>query len=190
MNRLGLLATKQTVDALSNRSLYEGASQKYAAVVEVLWEHSLSCAHACQIICALKGLKLAEDPVTLGRLHDIGKLLRLRVIGELEKGGKGESTGDADELLATMDAHHGKSGAVLLKKWLFAGVFVQVAELHDHVEHILTPSRELMVVHRATPSSSPWGTAPPTPAASSPNRCTPPRPSGSTPRSSPSSRSR
>jgi HD-like signal output (HDOD) protein/ActR/RegA family two-component response regulator len=147
VNRLGLLATKQTVDALSNRSLYEGASQKYAAVVEVLWEHSLSCAHACQIICELKGLKLAEDPFTLGLLHDIGKLMLLRVIGELEKGGKGESTGDADELLATMDAHHGKSGAVLLKKWLFAGVFVQVAELHDHVEHILTPSRELMVVH-------------------------------------------
>jgi HD-like signal output (HDOD) protein len=147
VNRLGLLATKQTVDALSNRSLYEGAGPKYAQVVEMLWEHSLSCAHACQIICELKGLKLAEDPFTLGLLHDIGKLMLLRVIGELEKGGKGESTSDAEELHATVDAHHGKSGAVLLKKWLFTGVFVQVAELHDHVEHILTPSRELMVVH-------------------------------------------
>lgn len=168
VNRLGLVTTKQTVDALSGRSLYKDAHPKYAEVVEKLWEHSLSCAHACQIIVELRGLKLTEDAFTLGLLHDIGKLMLLRVIGELEKGGKDETAAGAQELMATVDAHHGKAGGVLLKKWLFPGVFVQVAELHDEAENILTPARELLVVHLANVIVKSLGYGTPNPAGIAP----------------------
>ncbi|HPI93468.1 MAG TPA: HDOD domain-containing protein [Deltaproteobacteria bacterium] len=168
INRLGLVTTKQTVDALSGRELYDGAHQKYAEVVERLWEHSLSCAHACQIIVELKAFKLGEDPFTLGLLHDIGKLMLLRVIGELEKNGKSETESDVQDLLSTVDTHHGKSGSVLLKKWLFPGIFVQIAELHDQVENILTPSRELLVVHLANVIVKSMGYGTPNPPGTEP----------------------
>lgn len=168
VNRLGLLATKQTVDALSGRSLYRDSHPRYADVVERLWEHSLSCAYACQIIVELKGLKLTEDAFTLGLLHDIGKLMLLRVIGELEKSGKDVTAPDTHELLAMVDAHHGKAGSVLMKKWLFPGIFVQVAELHDEVEKILTPGRELLVVHLANVMVKSMGYGTPNPAGMDP----------------------
>lgn len=168
VNRLGIITTKQTVDALAGRSLYQDAHPEYTEVVEKLWEHSLSCAHACQIIVEFKGLKLAEDAFTMGLLHDIGKLMLLRVVGELERNGKEETATDARELLATVDAHHGKAGGVLLKKWLFPGVFVQVAELHDEAEKVLSPSRDLLVVHLANVIVKSMGYGSPNPAGTDP----------------------
>src|SRR5208337_4949251 len=147
IGRLGLLATKQTVDALSNRSLYLGTNPKYTEVMEKLWEHSLSCAHACQVITEAKGMKLSEDPFTMGLLHDIGKLMLLRVMGEIEKKEKDIKAVPTDELLDSLAAYHSKTGAVLLKRWNFPGVYLQVAELHDHIDGIQTPSKELLVVH-------------------------------------------
>lgn len=149
IGRLGLLAAKQTVDALSNRSLYLGTNPKYTEVMEKLWEHSLSCAHACQVITEAKGMKLSEDPFTMGLLHDIGKLMLLRVMGEIEKKEKDIKAVPADELLDSLAAYHVKIGAVLLKRWNFPGVYLQVAELHDHIDGIQTPSKELLVVHLA-----------------------------------------
>jgi HD-like signal output (HDOD) protein/FixJ family two-component response regulator len=168
VNRLGLITAKQTVDALSGRTLYEHADPEYKEVVEKLWEHSLSCAHACQIIVDLKGIKINEDAFSMGLLHDIGKLMLLRVIGELKKNCSEDTSADAQELMATVDAHHGKAGAVLLKKWLFPGVFIQVAELHDEVQKILTPSRELLVVHLANVTVKSMGYGSPNPAGTDP----------------------
>jgi HD-like signal output (HDOD) protein/ActR/RegA family two-component response regulator len=170
ISRLGLLATKQTVDAISNRSLYLGTNTKYTEVMEKLWEHALSCAHACQVIVEIKGIKLSEDPFTLGLLHDIGKLMLLRVMGEIEKKDKDVQVVSADELFESLNTHHGKTGAVLLKKWNFPGVYLQVAEFHDHISDTQSPSMELLVVHLANlivksigyGSAYPEGTSPET----------------------------
>ncbi|HOJ14132.1 MAG TPA: HDOD domain-containing protein [Deltaproteobacteria bacterium] len=148
VNRLGLIATKQTVDAVCSRALYDDVHPNYVQVVEKLWVHSLACAYACQLIAELRGIRLLEDPFTMGLFHDIGKLMLLRVIGELQRSGKDVDT-DTDMLMSAVETHHGKAGAVLLKKWLFPAVFVQVAELHDDLGKVLTPGRELLVVQLA-----------------------------------------
>jgi len=172
IGRLGLLATKQTVDALSNRSLYLGTNPKYTEVMEKLWEHSLSCAHACQVITEAKGMKLSEDPFTMGLLHDIGKLMLLRVMGEIEKKEKDIKAVPADELLDSLAAYHGKTGAVLLKRWNFPGVYLQVAELHDHIDGIQTPSKELLVVHLANVLVKSMGYGTPNPEGIDPETLT------------------
>jgi HD-like signal output (HDOD) protein/DNA-binding NarL/FixJ family response regulator len=172
IGRLGLLATKQTVDALSNRSLYLGTNPKYTEVMEKLWEHSLSCAHACQVITEAKGMNLAEDPFTMGLLHDIGKLMLLRVMGEIEKKEKDIKAVPADELLDSLAAYHGKTGAVLLKRWNFPGVYLQVAELHDHIDGIQTPSKELLVVHLANVLVKSMGYGTPNPEGIDPETLT------------------
>lgn len=163
INRLGLIATKQTVDAIASRSLFDDAHPHYAEVVERLWEHSLSCAHACYVITELKRMKLDADPFTLGLLHDIGKLMLLRVVGELEKSGKKRVDGDVDALFASIDAQHGKTGAVLLKKWNFPAVFVQVADAHDDVKRVNKPSPALLVTHIANVTVKSMGMGSPNP---------------------------
>jgi HD-like signal output (HDOD) protein/DNA-binding NarL/FixJ family response regulator len=149
VSRLGLIVTKQTVDAISNRSLYLGTNPKYAEVMEVLWEHALSCAHACQVITETKGIKLSDDPFTLGLLHDIGKLMLLRVIGEMEKNEKNGKGMDINEVVSSIEAHHGKTGAVLLKRWAFPGIFMKVAVFHDDIGAASEPGNELLVVQLA-----------------------------------------
>jgi HD-like signal output (HDOD) protein/CheY-like chemotaxis protein len=149
VSRLGLIVTKQTVDAISNRSLYLGTNPKYAEVMDGLWEHALSCAHACQVITETKGIKLSDDPFTLGLLHDIGKLMLLRVIGEMEKNEKNGKGMDINEVIGSIEAHHGKTGAVLLKRWAFPDIFMKVAQLHDDMGDISEPCNELLVVQLA-----------------------------------------
>jgi HD-like signal output (HDOD) protein len=149
VSRLGLIVTKQTVDAISNRSLYLGTNPKYAEVMEGLWEHALSCAHACQVIIETKGLKLGDDPFTLGLLHDIGKLMLLRVMSEMEKNEKNGKGMDINEVKNSIEAHQGKTGAVLLKRWAFPSIFIKVAQLHDDLGDIPEPGNELLVVQLA-----------------------------------------
>ena len=149
VGRLGLIVTKQTVDAISNRSLYLGTNPKYADVMEGLWEHALSCAHACQVITETKGMKLSDDPFTLGLLHDIGKLMLLRVIGEMEKNEKNGKGMDINEVKDSIEAQHDRTGAVLLKRWAFPAIFIKVAQHHDDIGDGSEQAKELLVVQLA-----------------------------------------
>lgn len=147
INRLGLETTQQMVNAIANHELYTAKDRKYAGLMEHLWEHSLACAHAAQIVADTLRMSLREDPFTLGLLHDIGKLLLVQVVGEMEK--KASKEVEAGELFQTLDAYHDKAGAVLLKRWSFPSVYVSVALKHHAVEEIDSFTGELDVIHFA-----------------------------------------
>ena len=149
VGRLGLNTTKQYVEIICNKALYVSKNKNFRELIENLWEHSLSCAYASQIISQLLKLKLLEDSFTLGLLHDIGKLLLLQVIAELQMKKKLGENISREDLFDTIDTHHGKFGGALLKKWKFADPFVQVAMHHDHLEEADPVANELLVVHFA-----------------------------------------
>ncbi len=149
ISRLGLNTTRQYVEAITNRSLYTAKNKKFVEFVEKLWEHSLSCAYASQIVSEVLRLNLPDDAFTTGLLHDIGKLVLIQIVGELEtKGQLGEEV-DAGELLNTFDTHHGKFGAALLKKWEFSSGYVQMAMYHENLEGTDPISKNLFIVHFA-----------------------------------------
>ena len=149
VGRLGLQTTKQYVDAITNRSLYYTKNKNLTDLLEKLWEHSLSCAYAAQTISQILKFKLAEDPFTLGLLHDIGRLVLLQAVGELQLKKKIGENIENDELLETIDKNHGKFGAALLKKWKFSNEFIIAATFHDHLEGCETLSSTLLVAHFA-----------------------------------------
>jgi HD-like signal output (HDOD) protein len=101
------------------------------------------------VITETKGIKLSDDPFTMGLLHDIGKLMLLRIIGEMEKNEKNGKGMDIKEVIGSIEAHHGKTGAVLMKRWAFPSIFMKVAELHDDMGDGSEPSNELLVVRFA-----------------------------------------
>jgi putative nucleotidyltransferase with HDIG domain len=149
ISRLGLKTTKQYVDTICNRSLYATKNKKFLKHLERLWEHSLACAYGSQIIAESLALSLESDIFTLGLLHDIGKLLLLQVIGDLQINKKIGDEVENSELLNTIDLHHGKFGAALLKKWRFSEDFAKVAAYHDNLELSKSISKDLLVVHLA-----------------------------------------
>lgn len=149
VGRLGLTTTKQYVDAVANRSLYYTKNENFKKVVESLWDHSLSCAYASQIVAQILRVKLSEDPFTLGLLHDIGRLVLIQAVGELQAKKKIGENIDNDDLASTIDTNHGRFGSALLKRWKFSNEFAQVAAYHDHLDEADTISKALLVVHFA-----------------------------------------
>ncbi len=149
IGRLGLETTRQTVNAIANRSLYVTRNKKYTDIMEALWEHSLSCAYASQLILESLNLTLRDDAFTMGLFHDIGKLVLVEVVGEIEEKDETGQEIDPLELFETMDAYHGQTGSALLKKWGFSPRFISVAEYHDDPAGSDTITDELKLVYCA-----------------------------------------
>jgi len=149
ISRLGIDTTKRYVEAISNQALYAATNKQFAAFISKLWEHSLSCAYASQIITEVLKIKLSDDAFTMGLFHDIGKLILLQIFGELEIKGQLREEGSRVEMFNDLDTYHGKFGAVLLKKWKFPTVYAQIAMYHNNLERVDPIPKSLLIVHFA-----------------------------------------
>ena len=119
LERLGLDQTQKYVNVLSNRAVFSSASKGYQPLMEGLWEHSLACAYAAEIIAQTRGLSLSSDPFILGLMHDVGKMVLIQVIEELEMQGKLGTDVNRADVLDTLKAFHGTFGEAVLKQWKF-----------------------------------------------------------------------
>ncbi len=149
IGRLGLNTTKQYVDTICNRTLYTTSNKDFVESIEKLWEHSLSCAYASEIVCKVLNLKLTGDAFTMGLLHDIGKLVALQIVAKLQEKGKLGEDVDKIELIESVDAYHGKLGATLLNGWGFSKEYLLIVMYHDDLGRANPISKELLVVHFA-----------------------------------------
>ncbi|MBN1107066.1 MAG: HDOD domain-containing protein [Deltaproteobacteria bacterium] len=149
IGRLGLNTTKRYADVILHRALFATKNRSILGILEMLWEHSLACAYASQGISESLNLVLSEDPFTLGLLHDIGKLVLLQTIGELQRQKKLGENVDRGEILSTLTLYHGKFGASLLKLWKFSIEYILVASHHDSLEKADPITKALLIVHAA-----------------------------------------
>jgi HD-like signal output (HDOD) protein/ActR/RegA family two-component response regulator len=149
--RLGLVTTKKYVEILCNRSLYTTQNKGNIDQIEKLWKHSICCAIGSQITCEIVQCKGPEELFTMGLTHDIGKLILLQILSELNVDtSDGNITAENRAELAQMFAvNHANFGALLLKRWNFPISFQQVALYHDHLENADPISKELQIVHFA-----------------------------------------
>lgn len=148
ISRLGINVTKQTVDIVSQKSLYMASNEKYTMILEGLWKHSLSCAHACVLVSESLNMVPAKELFTMGLLHDIGKLFLLQVVGEIEKKWQASEVPSREELDEWLAEHHCRAGATLLKKWNFSDEFTEVVQRHHNPGNGDVPP-ELLIVHIA-----------------------------------------
>ena len=151
ITRLGLNTTKQYVRIICNRSLYATQKKKNMEWIEKLWKHSLSCGLAAQFTCEIIQQKQPEEVFTMGLIHDIGKLILLQIMGELDIDIADEKLDEnyRAELFDALSRNHGTFGATLLKRWGFSSLYQQIALFHDNPENADPISRELLIVHFA-----------------------------------------
>ena len=157
ITKLGLGKTRQYVEIIANRSSYTSVNKRFLNLVEDLWEHSLATAYGAEFILNQLRLKTDVDIFALGLTHDIGKLILIQVIGELEVKGKSRGKYDQKQILSTLKTYHGKFGAVLLNRWGFSQEFKDVSMYHDHMSKVENPSHEFLCVHFANLVSSSLG---------------------------------
>ncbi len=149
ISRLGLVSTKQYVDAICNRKLFVSADKKYAQFAQELWEHSLYCAVAAQVVVDTLKLELKSDAFSIGLLHDIGKIFLLQMSEELEAKNQLSGNIDSESLFRSIEKHHNMIGAKALKSWNFSKEYIEGALLHDDPGKTDAPSKELLVLHFA-----------------------------------------
>ena len=149
VGRLGLDLTRKYVDVLCNRAVFTTTNKAYQPFMEKLWEHSVACAHASEFIAMKCRIQLENDPFTLGMLHDVGKMVLIQLVSELETSGTLGGDVNRTELLNTLAAYHGSFGDVVLKQWKFHEEYSLVAQYHDAPENADTMTKALAVVHLA-----------------------------------------
>jgi HD-like signal output (HDOD) protein len=161
--RLGTTATAQTVAELTSREFFTMKTKKYRSLIEKVWKHSIACAYASEIAADLLNLKLASDPFSMGLLHDIGKLVLLQIIADMERRGKFNGGITTDKLIDTVSAHHCLFGARLLEKWKYADSYIRSASNHEDLEpkgdeeKEKKLSKEILIVHFANKAAKAMG---------------------------------
>ena len=149
ITRLGLNTTRKYVEIICNRSLYSSHNKKNVEWLEKLWKHSLSCALAAQQVCEITQQNQAEEVFTMALFHDIGMLILLQIMGELDVDISDDkmSTKDRAEIFNTLSLNHCAFGAMLLKRWGFSNLHQQIALLHKNPEKADPVPNELLIVH-------------------------------------------
>lgn len=157
IGRLGLELTARYVEILGNRSLFTVANEAYQPIMDNLWEHSAACANAAELLADEMGLELAHDPFTLGILHDVGKMVLIQIVSELEARGKIGVDVNRANVLNTLTEYHGPFGQAVLNQWNFPREFGEAAKMHDDLEKAYEGSKELLVVQLANLISKSMG---------------------------------
>ena len=149
ISRMGLTETKKYVSIISNRALYTVSDDTYSVFIKDLWQHSLSCGYAAEKLTEVLELKLQDDVFTMGLLHDIGKLMLIQIVAELEAGGAFEEGIDQTELFNILNEYQGNFGGALLKKWRFPEVYSKICLYHNNLQGAGAPSRVLFIINLA-----------------------------------------
>ncbi len=142
--RLGIEETKNYVFVISNRNLFNSEDPMFEEILGKLWEHSLATGGCARIMAARLGLPNPEGFFTMGLLHDIGKLLLIKILMEIARERTDIDRASIDEAL---DSLHAQFGATLLSSWMFPDEFQQISLYHNELSKADAITKELIVVH-------------------------------------------
>jgi putative nucleotidyltransferase with HDIG domain len=135
VTRLGFKETHSIVFAIANKNLYRTNNKQLMTLMERMWQHALACAYCSKSIAnALKAVDI-EQYFLMGLLHDIGKVLLLKVITEIPPEELNDPLGlEIDKILISemIQKAHTIIGSALLDRWGFSQEFARIARMHEN----------------------------------------------------------
>lgn len=151
--RVGTLSVRNTILAVSLASrMKDGAV--YGGRGRELFEHSLGSAYAARLTAERCGVD-AEEAFLAGLLHDIGKLLILRLAYDHER-----RTGQpvpTDEVEAALTERHAMMGSLALRRWHLPDSIDDPVMFHHHHQAAPRFPRETAVCYLANRLSHRYG---------------------------------
>ena len=147
--RLGTGVTEQIVASICHRALFVQKQKRYARLLKRLWQHSLATGHACDLIASEVAPEMKDEAFTMGLLHDVGWLLLIQILSDLELKKRFREGMAAETRIALLETHHGDFGARVFKKWAFAEKYQQISQFHHDPTMAENPTTDLLVVHVA-----------------------------------------
>lgn len=124
--RLGLKRTLGVCSALATKNLFDSDDKALKAEMDKLWFHSFAVASLARRLAEEIGLDNLETIFLMGLVHDIGKMLLMKVFADMYPD---VSISDED-LQRAIHEIHTTFGGVLLKKMHFSKQIIKIAEFH------------------------------------------------------------
>lgn len=146
ISRLGFKETQTIVNTIANKSLYNTKNSNFKILMEKLWLHSLASAYCSKIIASFLKLGDPEKYFLMGLIHDIGKTLLIKVLGDEQY--QTESLGDEDILSAVQDIHTSFGGAIL-RRWGFSEDYIRVSLLHEGPHYNEKTDKDVLIANLA-----------------------------------------
>jgi HD-like signal output (HDOD) protein len=154
--RLGMNQVTRLVCLASQYSQYKARDPQLSAMLKELWCHSSTTAMASQWLAKRLRLEEIEEECFMGGLlHDIGQLLILRAIDEINNI-EGRLVVSTPLIREVLDAAHAELGHSLLHRWNIPKVYCQIALLH-HNEEFDATDLILVIVRLANEASRKLG---------------------------------
>lgn len=128
--RLGMDQLMRLALVVSQQQAYRVKTRELQPMVATLWRHALAVAFGAQWVASRAGRgALANEAFLAGMVHDIGKLLVIRVVDDLRSARADFRPPPAllSEMLASL---HTRSGAALARGWNLPDSYTRVIETH------------------------------------------------------------
>lgn len=150
IKRIGSSQTRSFAEMIAYRQLFTVKNVKYEKLMDDLWLHSLACAFASQELTRVLLMKDPAELFIMGLFHDIGKLLLLLILEELETR---ESYIKEEVPLAEVNGllknYHDKFGSSLIKRWELSSEYAHVTLWHESIDTAKNITTELLMVSMA-----------------------------------------
>lgn len=145
--RIGARQVANLVLLETQRKNFASTSRELRGLLHALWRHSVACAAGSEWLARrLHFEDIADHAFVAGLLHDLGKLLLLRVIDELRSESGDELELTEPLILDLLNAFHADRGAALMEAWDLPEVYSRVAR--EHRSETFDPDDLLLVVVR------------------------------------------
>ena len=131
--RIGIKRTINYVLLISSARLFSHPDPTYSTMLKSVLEHSICTAICAREISTEVNYPNPENLFAFGLLHDIGKVLLLRILNQLSKQ---RDLSDPEMLTNVLAQLHTKFGASLMKKWNFPADFHEAVLCHHEKPNI------------------------------------------------------
>jgi len=146
--RLGLRETRNIVQAVVTQNLFHTRSKSLSNLMSKLWLHSLCAAYSNENIAQTLQIPDSRDFFMMGLLHDIGKLVVVRLVDDLLKSKEWADKGISKDILrGLMTAHHHDFGLRIMQKWQYSKSFEEVVSQHNDDANVYGNSEAVVVTY-------------------------------------------
>ena len=129
--RLGANEVANIVTLVTHENNFRSRDPFMHKIMRKLWGHSLACAVGSQLIAQKSGLlELAQEAFLAGLLHDIGKLLIIKIIDDVLSSKQMPIHFSASLLEDALDRLHTECGYTLMAQWNLPGQYIEIARNH------------------------------------------------------------
>jgi len=117
--------------AAVEKDSYRVQNPQFSAIMTPLWDHAMGVAMAARWLARRLGFRdLESESFIGGLLHDVGKLILIRVIDDLESQGRLSEAVPSPVLNEVLDTAHCRYGALLLEHWSLPAIYTTVVREH------------------------------------------------------------